>query len=164
MKKFTHALTAPLAPLAALTLSVLILAAAPFFTPTLFAPALAASMLTAGQAEGDRIIASGGWTKRDAAIRGGWRIVAREDGRYIEFDDQFRTRNAPDLKIFLSPRRLDDITSGNATAGAFHVANLNSNRGAQSYRLPDDLDLSAYQSLLIHCEAYEKLWGGAAIH
>jgi len=33
----------------------------------------------------------------------------------------------------------------------------------QEYEIPAGIDIADFASLLVHCEAYSVLWGGAAI-
>jgi hypothetical protein len=103
-------------------------------------------------------VSTGGFENQESSIDGGWRIETRDDGRYLVFDDDFRTRRGPDLKIFLSIEAAANVTGDNAANGLF-LAELESHRGTQAYRLPDDLDLEAYASVVIHCERFSKLWG-----
>ncbi|MFK8017134.1 MAG: DM13 domain-containing protein, partial [Gammaproteobacteria bacterium] len=76
-----------------------------------------------------------------------------------ELDDKFKTRNAPDLKLFLSPRAAGDVTPDNAVEGSVLISKLRKAKGAQRYALPDDLDLAQFETLVLHCEQYTKLWG-----
>ena len=101
----------------------------------------------------------GTWTKKNYGIKGAWSIVTTDEGRFIELDEKFRTRNAPDLKLFLSPLAAADLTNDNAVAGSKLISPLRSNKGAQRYRLPAGTDLDDYQTLVIHCERFSKLWG-----
>ncbi|MEO1015665.1 MAG: DM13 domain-containing protein [Pseudomonadota bacterium] len=128
------------------------------------APALADEMKThAEDGAEETTLQSGVWTKASFRSSGTWSIVERGGDRYVVLDEDFRTRRAPDLKIFLSPNEAGSITGDNATDGAVLVAELSSNRGAQAYKLPADVDLSQYQSIIIHCEAYSKLWSTASL-
>jgi len=45
--------------------------------------------------------------------------------------------------------------------GSLLIAPLQSNKGAQTYVIPAGTDLSNYKSVIIHCEAYTKLWSAA---
>lgn len=101
----------------------------------------------------------GTWTKRYQKIHGTWKIVETEEGRFLELDEKFKTRRAPDLKLFLSPRLDGDVTPDNAVAGSVLISKLKKAKGAQRYALPDDLDLDQFQTLVLHCEQYTKLWG-----
>jgi hypothetical protein len=102
--------------------------------------------------------ASNTWTKKSYAIKGTWKI---EDGQIKLLD--FSTKKAPDLKIFLSTMPLHKITNKNALEGAKLVIKLKSHKGDQSYAIPQGLDLSIFKTILIHCEKYSKLWGGATL-
>ena len=103
---------------------------------------------------------SGGWTEKDYAIQGTWSIEQRGDEQVITLSDDFSTKSGPDLKIFLSPKTVEDVTGKTATEGSVLVSVLKSNKGSQEYVLPADVDLKDYKSMLIHCEEYSVLWGG----
>ncbi|MEM9080094.1 MAG: DM13 domain-containing protein [Verrucomicrobiota bacterium] len=101
---------------------------------------------------------SGSWSKKSESISGSWSI-AEVDGKQVLSLKGFKTRSAPDLKIFLSPKESGKVKNGNATQGALRVAKLKSASGDQSYVLPAGLDLSKYKTVLIHCERFSKVWG-----
>jgi len=104
---------------------------------------------------------SGGFEKSSFSIKGDWAIVKENGQTILRFSDNFKTKNGPDLKLFLSPKSVSDVTGKTATQGAVKLSVLRSNKGSQDYIIPADIDLSQYGSILIHCEAYSKLWGGA---
>ncbi len=114
-------------------------------------------------AQADDAALSGDWTKKSYSIRGNWTIVTTDEGRFLELDDRFKTRNAPDLKLFLSTLPADSVTSGNAVSHGTLISPLESNKGAQRYRLPDGVDLADYESLVLHCERFSKLWGVSSL-
>jgi len=121
--------------------------------------AIGAASASAAQMESK----SGGWVDKQYSLKGDWTIEKRGDQQVISFNEKFKTKNGPDLKIFLSPQSIDTATGKNATAGAELVAVLKRNKGAQEYVLPAGINLNDYKSLLIHCEAYSVLWGGTNI-
>lgn len=93
-----------------------------------------------------------------------WSIVRREDGIYVILDEKFKTEKGPDLFILLSPKRYSGVTDSNASIGAYKVAPLKRFKGAGQYRIMDDnLDISQYRSILIHCVEYSHLWAGSDI-
>lgn len=106
-------------------------------------------------------IAGGDFVKKKKKIRGTWQIEARADGNYIVFDEAFRTSNGPDLKVFLSPTAIADVKGKTAVNGSVLVGLLKSNKGAQEYRIPAGVNLDDFESVLIHCEEFTVLWGGA---
>ncbi|WP_262694433.1 DM13 domain-containing protein [Kordiimonas aquimaris] len=93
---------------------------------------------------------------------GKWSIETRADGNYIVLADNFKTRGAPDLKIFLHTLAAGDIENDNAAEGLF-IAELKSKKGAQEYKIPANVNLSDYQSLVIHCEQYTKFWAAGSL-
>lgn len=104
---------------------------------------------------------SGEWTKKTFKSSGTWSIYQEDGKTFVKLSSDFRTRSAPDLKIFLSPLAASDTTGKNATDGSYRVAELSSNAGEQIYEIPADVDLNDYQSILIHCEQYSKLWSAS---
>lgn len=104
---------------------------------------------------------SGEWTKKSFKSSGTWEIYQEDGKTYVKLSSDFRTRNAPDLKIFLSPLSASETNGRNATDGSYRVAELTSNAGEQVYEIPASVDLADYKSILIHCEQYSKLWSAA---
>lgn len=136
-------------PLAALICSLFTL---------MLAPALPATAAT-----GDVTVHAGSWSKKAYASSGTWKIVKNGEHHYVVLDSRFKTRNAPDLKLFLSKNTSAKLTGRNATSGAVRVAKLKSNKGAQRYRLPVGINPSDFKSLIIHCERYSKLWSAGTL-
>ncbi|MEM8988551.1 MAG: DM13 domain-containing protein [Pseudomonadota bacterium] len=129
----------------------------------LAALSISAIFLTPQAVAEETVAAEGTWTKKSFKIQGGWSIVEKDGAYVVKLDEAFRTKNAPDLKIFLSPLSVSDLKNKNAIDGAVFVEKLASNKGAQTYEIPAGTDLSQFQSIIIHCEAYTKLWGAATI-
>ena len=116
-------------------------------------PAVAAAMVDTAK--------SGNFEKSSFKIKGDWTIVKENGQTIFRLSEDFKTKNGPDLKLFLSPKTVDTLTGQTATQGAVKLSVLKSNKGSQDYVIPADIDLSQFSSILIHCEAYSKLWGGA---
>ena len=107
------------------------------------------------------LVIIGVWTKKAAAIKGSWRIVEDNGRLYLELDEDFKTKKAPDLKVFLSPRPLSDLDGATAPQGAALIGALSSHKGKQRLAVPASIKLGDFRTLIIHCEKYDKLWGGA---
>ena len=103
----------------------------------------------------------GTWTKKSFKAAGEWTIYSENGKTYVKLSSDFRTRNAPDLKIFLSPRAASQTNGKNATDGSVLISQLSSNSGEQVYEIPASVNLADYRSILIHCEQYSKLWSAA---
>ena len=120
------------------------------------------SYKASGEAEAaNGTLASGTWTKKSFKTKGSWTLSAENGVTTISLDDDFSTRNAPDLKIFLSPLSASEVKNKTAVPGSLLIAPLQSNKGQQSYVVPAGTDFSQYKSVIIHCEAYTKLWSAA---
>lgn len=135
------------------------LAAAGLSFAAVSAPAFAQE--EAAMADASETLYSGVWTKKTYRASGDWTIYTENGKTYVQLSDDFRTRNAPDLKIFLSPRAAAETDNNNATAGSVLISPLSKNRGGQVYEIPATVDLADYKSILIHCERFSKLWSAA---
>ena len=126
-----------------------------FFLTTLVVLGMSYSLAFAGQ--------SGGWNKQEIKVKGAWSIEQRADGNYLVLDDAFKTKKAPDLKLFVSKKGFSSINGKNATDGAVLVSKLKSTKGGQEYKIPANINLSDYSSLVLHCEQYSKLWASTPL-
>ncbi len=105
----------------------------------------------------------GDWIKKSYRIAGEWEIISRDNTRFIVFNEDFKTKKGPDLKVYLSRMPISDIEDSDVEPSSIKISALKSNKGHQEYALPADIILDEYSSMLIHCEAYTHLWGGAAL-
>ena len=105
----------------------------------------------------------GTWTKKNFGIKGTWKIVEENEGRFLELDEHFKTKKAPDLKLFLSKTALKELSNDNTLSSSVLISPLRAHKGAQRYEIKKEIVLSDFQTLVIHCEKYTKLWGGASL-
>lgn len=110
-----------------------------------------------------KVLSSGSWRKKSFKSAGNWTLSSENGVKTVTLGSGFSTRNAPDLKIFLSPLSPDELNGKNATQGSLLISPLKSNTGAQSYSVPAGTDVSRFKTILIHCEAYSKLWSVAGL-
>lgn len=103
------------------------------------------------------------FTKKKYHIKGDWSVVQENGRTIIRFSESFKTKNGPDLKVFLSPQTVGDVTGKTALDGAVTLGRLKSNKGTQDYIVPNGVSLANFSSVLIHCEAYSVLWGGGSL-
>lgn len=104
---------------------------------------------------------SGAFIKKSKTLKGAWEVVQRGEKTFIVFSDDFKASRGPDLKVFLSPQSINDVTGKTAIEGAINIGELKKTKGTQEYELPAGVNLANYTSVLVHCEAYSVLWGGA---
>jgi len=105
-------------------------------------------------------LAASTFVKKRYNIKGTWKVSEQEGQTLISFNDDFKTKGGPDLKLYLSSKSLSELESGNVEGSSVKLSVLKSNHGAQSYILPENVKLSDYKSVVIHCEAFSVLWGG----
>lgn len=134
-------------------------------------PAIGANVAIQYGVEGDAaanermetVLAHGAWVEKSYPIAGTWSLVMRDAQRVLVFDADFATRRGPDLKVYLSRKPIASLRDGNVESTSVKIAALQSNAGAQEYLLPDMLVLDEFTAIVIHCEAYAHLWGGADV-
>lgn len=105
----------------------------------------------------------GAWTKKTQKASGTWSIVEEDGARFVVLSDEFKTKKAPDLKLFVSPKTVKELKNKNATEGSAFIAQLTSHKGGQRYEIPSSIELDDYTSIIIHCEKYTKLWCAAEL-
>ena len=110
---------------------------------------------------------SGEWEEDSFFItfEGSWKIEKDGDSTYVVMGDNFKTKKAPDLKIYLSKLNFKEIDADNASDAntSVFVAQLTSYKGAKKYLIPSGINVSDYKTILVHCEQYTKYWGGAPL-
>ena len=105
--------------------------------------------------------ATGTFTKKYQKITGEWKIIKDADGAKLVLSEDFKTRNAPDLKFILTNADVASMTGKNAMDGAVVISPLKSNKGEQVYALP--ANFKDFKTLALHCEQFSKLWGATDI-
>ncbi len=105
---------------------------------------------------------SADWTfvQKRYKIEGTAKIENVDGETHLVLSEDFKTKNGPDLKVYLTKKPIESLTGQDVKNDATKIGVLKSNKGAQSYILPADLDLADYESVVIHCEAFTVLWGG----
>lgn len=106
---------------------------------------------------------SGGWQNQEFKVNGSWSIEERADGNYLVVSDDFKTKSAPDLKFFFSKAQYGDLNGKNATDNAVFVAKLDGTKGGAAYKIPSNINVSDYNSLVLHCEQFSKLWASTPL-
>jgi len=100
---------------------------------------------------------AGAFSNVNMKTSGGFSIETRADGAYLVLSDDFKTKSAPDLKIYLSTLPAGDVNKKNATKDVL-LAELRSRKGAQEYKIPAGIDLSTIKSVVIYCKEYSVFW------
>ena len=88
-------------------------------------------------------------------------IYELPDGaRVLRFED-FRSKNGPDLHVYLSTEAPTSTFAG-LGADEIHLGALKGNVGNQNYDIPADIDLSKYRSVVIYCVPFRVVFSTAA--
>lgn len=111
------------------------------------------------------VIASGSFTdKGGQETSGAYRIENTDEGLRLVLSEAFRTDWGPDLHVALTPIGTAEADNDNVMVTGAHVVDeLQSRSGAQTYALDADLDLSPFQSVIIHCIRFTHLYGAAPL-
>ena len=81
--------------------------------------------------------------------------IPLEDGSNVLRLENFQSTNGPDLYVYLA-------TDDNASE-FINLGELKANKGNQNYEIPDDVDLTKYNKVLIWCQAFSVLFGSAEL-
>lgn len=81
--------------------------------------------------------------------------IVRQDTTLALILKNFSVSNGPDLHVYLSQERLP--------VNFIDLGSLRSNSGEQAYSIPGNTGLTEYKYALIHCKAYNHLFGSAAL-
>lgn len=83
------------------------------------------------------------------------RVLHLDDGSTVLRLEDFQVTNGPDLFVYLSA---DKNASDYVDLGM-----LKANSGNQNYELPDGVDLSKYDNVVIWCKSFSVYFGGAPL-
>jgi len=113
--------------------------------------------------EAPRAVSQGRFVDADAIHKGsgGATIYQLQNGSHLLRFEDFRTTNGPALVVYLakhpSPTQATDVTDG----GYINLGKLKGNVGNQNYDIPEDTDVSEYNSVVIWCELFSVLFSPA---
>lgn len=102
----------------------------------------------------------GKFKKTTQKIKGSWTLAEVQGQQILGFDKKFQTEAAPDLMLVLSKKSLRSFKKDTDFGEHIDLAPLSSHEGYQYYIVPSDVNLSDYESLVIHSEASNAVWGG----
>ena len=89
-------------------------------------------------------------------------MFENKDGKhFVVFGDDFTTPNGPDLVVYLTkntgPSTRQDVRDG------IQLAPLKSVMGKQVYEIPEGVDVNQFNSVTIHCRAFNVPWSYAPL-
>jgi len=88
--------------------------------------------------------------------------IQQQDGKsFIVLGEDFATPAGPDLVLYLT-KNLEKTTREDVRAG-LQIEKLKSTTGKQVYEVPAGTDLAQYNSVTIHCRAFNVPWSYAPL-
>ena len=86
----------------------------------------------------------------------GWGDITISDGT-IKFHENVKLTPGPDYRLYVIPTYTETESEFQAIkAGAIEIAQIKQFDGTQSFPIPDGLDVSGYEAVLIWCEAFKE--------
>lgn len=82
-------------------------------------------------------------------------IYELEDGSRVLRLEDFEVTNGPDLHVFLVPEE--------GSMDQYDLGSLKGNVGDQNYEIPDEVDLSQIDSVIIYCVPFSVLFASASL-
>ncbi len=83
------------------------------------------------------------------------------DGSRVLRFENFRSKNGPDLHVYLSTEAPTSTFAG-LGENEVHLGALKGNVGNQNYAVPAEVDLSQYRSVVIYCVPFKVVFSTAA--
>jgi hypothetical protein len=127
------------------------------------ASAIEATQTTTVAVKPESLIASGSFvtTEQDHPTSGTAKIVEVNGKRYLQFDKAFTTARGPKVRVLL--HRNNTVPVNLKAQDYVTIATLQKSDGAQSYEIPDNLDLKDFKSVAIWCKQYNVTFGYAKL-
>lgn len=107
------------------------------------------------------IIGKGSFQNLNYMSSGDAYIQKKADQYYAVFDQNFKTPNGPDIRVYLTknsaPTQRDDIKAG------IELGVLKSVDGKQTYAIPIGTKIEDFHSISLHCKAFNVPWSYAVL-
>lgn len=112
-----------------------------------------------------QVFASGRFVDADAIHKGSGNatIYAVGDGKHVVRFEDFRTTNGPALVVYLAKHPGPTEASHVRDGGYLSLGKLKGNVGNQNYVIPEETNVSEYNSVVIWCELFGVLFSPAAL-
>lgn len=110
-------------------------------------------------------VSTGTFVAAEKPTAGSARIVEENGHRYLELDAAFSTSDqGPDLHVLLDKTAMPPSSYTDADAGRYvNLGGLKAFNGAQRYPIPDEIQISNYQSVVVWCRMANATFGYAPL-
>ncbi|SEC94698.1 Electron transfer DM13 [Tenacibaculum sp. MAR_2009_124] len=103
------------------------------------------------------------WVPKNYTITGIWNFSIKSNVKYLVFGEDFKTNRGPDVKVYLSKKRIEDIDKRESVdEGGVFLGEIKFS-GSQEFKIPESINLKEYKSIVVHCQKYSAVWGGSNI-
>lgn len=114
--------------------------------------------------QGQVAIATGDFIAAEHPTVGSVSIISENGHRYLEFDSAFTSDQGPDLHVLLDKTRTPPTSYADGDAGRYvNLGGLKAVNGMQRYPIPDEIQISNYQSVVIWCRMANATFGYAPL-
>ncbi len=108
-------------------------------------------------------VAAGTFVAAEKPTAGTARIISESGRRYLELDAAFSTsEQGPDLHVLLDPSAQPPKSYSSST-GVVNLGKLTSYSGSQRYAIPDSVQISDFNSVVIWCQTANATFGYAPL-
>ncbi|MGB3692542.1 MAG: DM13 domain-containing protein [Spirulinaceae cyanobacterium] len=104
--------------------------------------------------------ASGNFVEAEHPTAGIATIVNEDGKNYLQFDDNFKSDDGPDLFVLLHKSEVPETYKEEDYVS---LGELQSTNGSQRYEIPDSVNLADYQSTVIWCRKFDATFGYATL-
>ncbi|OKH49682.1 electron transfer flavoprotein [Calothrix sp. HK-06] len=105
--------------------------------------------------------AIGSFRAAEHPTQGNARIVNQNGKRFVEFNEEFKTDNGPDLYVIL--HRNATVPDGIKEKDYVQLARLQRTNGVQRYAIPENVQLADFKSVAIWCRQFNATFGYAPL-
>ncbi|MDZ8051464.1 MAG: DM13 domain-containing protein [Aulosira sp. ZfuVER01] len=104
----------------------------------------------------------GAFKAGEQPTQGKVKVVTEKGNLYLEFDQNFKTNQGPDLYVILY-RSDNPPISGIKEKDYLSIARLQKTSGTQRYALPEKVKLGEFKSVAIWCRKFNATFGYAPL-
>lgn len=124
-------------------------------------PDVETTPIPADQGFAGATVKSGTFERLNYMTTGSVTVEQQGDMLFVVFGEDFSTPNGPELVVYLT-RNVDPTTREDVQNGV-QLAGLKSTTGKQVYEIPAGVDIDLFNSVTIHCRAFNVPWSYAVL-
>ncbi|MBP9732103.1 MAG: DM13 domain-containing protein [Candidatus Magasanikbacteria bacterium] len=87
--------------------------------------------------------------------------IVNVDGKYVVRFENLDVLNGPDLRVLLS--KSSNVADSKDLGEYVELGKLKGNQGNQNYSVPEDIDVSLYNTVVIYCKPFHVVFNVASL-